>query len=246
MWRRLIAGGPVLVGFRAVAALFSARLITGWALWPFTSLLEILPRNPFHETGDIQLGGVILMMVLLYGGLALIFFSAWVIVYIVLSQLSGPVQAGAGILLVIAALLLRIDRPGHFALRYEMTDLAAQVTRPAPRVPPFSLYISPAKERELRHEGRRRMRAEWIGEQLQLTNLTAESVRLRIDFYGAYSHNSSINCRGDREVPVAKLTVMPAQSTYTVNRVVCGDGFQAYAIWAWNDAGEMVFHESTH
>src|SRR5262252_2499431 len=112
-WRRLIAGGPLLVCFRAVAALFAARLITGWALWPFTSALETLPKNPFHETGDIQLGGVILMMVLLYGGLSFIFLSAWVIVYVALSQLSAPVQVGAGVLLLIAPLVLRIDRPGH-------------------------------------------------------------------------------------------------------------------------------------
>ena len=186
------------------------------------------------------------MMVLLYGGLSFIFLSAWVIVYVALSQLSAPVQVGAGVLLLIAPLVLRIDRPGHFALRYEVTDLAQRMTHPAAKVPPFSLYISPAKERELRREGRKRMRVEWVGDNLQVKNLTAETVRLRIDFYGAYSHNSSINCRGDREVPVARLPVVPARSTYTANRVVCGDGFKAYSIQAWNDAGETIFYESTH
>src|SRR5262249_39886427 len=143
-------------------------------------------------------------------------------------------------------LALRMDRLGHFAPRHEVTQLAWRVSHPAPTVPPFSLYTSPAKERKLRREGPRRIRVEWIGDKMEVTNLTAESVRLRIDFYGAYSHNSSINCRGDKDVPVARLPIVPAKSTYTMSRVVCGDGFKAYAVWAWNDAGEMVFQESTH
>jgi hypothetical protein len=105
--------------------------------------------------------------------------------------------------------------------------------------------MSPAKEKEIRREGGRRMRVEWIGDTMQVTNLTAESLRLRIDFYGAWSHNSSINCRGNRDVPVASLPIVPAQSTYTAERVVCGDGFKAYAVWAWNDAGEVVFQETS-
>jgi hypothetical protein len=240
MWRRLVAGGVLLILFRAVAALAAASLVAVWAIRPLAS---IAPKSPFQESGDIKLGGLVFLFAFLLGGASIVLLFADAIVYVILSLLPVPLQLGVGIVLILAPLAFRIDRPGHFAPLAQLAQSTRRMSHPAPRVPPFSLYISPAKERELRREGPSRMRAEWIGDSLQLTNLTAESVRLRIDFYGAYSHNSSINCRGDRDVPVARLPIVPAHSTYAANRVVCGDGFKAYSIWAWNDAGEIVFHQ---
>jgi hypothetical protein len=185
------------------------------------------------------------LFVVALGGALLVFLVACASVYFVLSQLPGRVQIGVGALLIIASLVLRIDRPGHFSPRYQPTQMR-RMLRPEPPVPPFSVYVSPEKEKEIRQEGGRRMRLEWIGDRMEVTNLTAESLRLRIDFYGAYSPNSSINCRGGKEPALAELPVVPTQSTYMVERVVCGDGFKAFSIWAWNDAGDLIFHESTH
>jgi len=250
MWRRLIAGGPVLVCFRAVAALLTAVYVTTWSLGTLSALVLAfttkIQDSGIKETGDIRLLGFIAVSGLFFGGAFLVFVVTLPIAFVVLSLLPASLQVVTGVLLIIAPFFYWNDRPGHFALRYQVRNLAQRMTHPASTVPPFSLYISPAKERELRREGHRRMRVEWVGDSLRVKNLTAESARLRIDFYGAYSHNSSINCRGDREVPVARLPIVPAQSTYTADRVICGDGFKAYSIQAWNNAGETIFYESTH
>lgn len=243
MWRRLVAGGVLLICVRVIAALSAAGIVKAGVLSALGSLLEALPRNPFHEAGDIQLPSVLLAIVL-YGGVFLAFLITWVLVYVGLSRMPVSAQIGVGVLLMVPWLALENDRLGHYALRSELIQFSRNLFRPAPVVPPFSIYMSPAKEREIRWAGSRRMQVEWVGEKLQVTNRTTHPLWLRIDFHGAYGQTSSIQCRGDRRVPTPALQVVQAGSIYSTNRIVCGDGFKYCDVWAWDSAGELIAYET--
>jgi hypothetical protein len=114
--QRLVAGGAGLVTLRVAAALCAGKLAKDWVHGPLSRGLATLPPR-LHETGDTKPGGALLVVALAFVGLLAAFVLTAVVVFAALSALPPSLQVAAGILLIVAVLALRSDRPGHFVPR---------------------------------------------------------------------------------------------------------------------------------
>jgi hypothetical protein len=187
-----------------------------------------------HEYGDIKIFGLLIAIITILCVVVLFFAALMAATYVILAELPAALQYAVGPLMVLIALLLNTSLPGVRQL----------FERESP-VPPFNVYISPDKQREIQKYGKDRIRIETSGTQLRVTNLSKEEYFLRVDFYGKYGPVSNINCRGNVKVEAKEMPRIPPHQSYLVDEVDCGQAHRGYHMWLWNDSGAMVFHADT-
>jgi hypothetical protein len=75
--------GAFGIGLRVFVALCAGLLAAHLAHAPLARFARSLGPNPLHETGDIKLGSVILVLGVVYGGLLVVFAAAAALVFAV-------------------------------------------------------------------------------------------------------------------------------------------------------------------
>ncbi len=83
---RLVPRGLPNPWLRAVVAVGAGLLAAHLAHGPIARFARSLGPNPLHETGDIRLGSVVLVVGVVYGGLLIVFAAAAALVFAALRR----------------------------------------------------------------------------------------------------------------------------------------------------------------
>lgn len=205
-----------------------------------------------HESGDIKIVGVLVLLVIAPLTTCFVFFSFFAAGCLILALLPGRsrLYAPAGMMLLLSPVAVNIVRIGpREVLRVGLYRLAE----------PRHLEIEAANkakmdlQRRLRASGALSVEREADG--IRVTNNTDQLVRVQVNFrdwsgkhYGSCFPGQSATfppAESDTEMnlPAKEVRLFPLSEAHTSDSLgsVHNCGFDDYAVWGWNENGIPVF-----